>query len=181
METYDALLDAAENVVIEKGSANLTLELVAKKAKVSKGGLLYHFPSKKALIQAMIHRMIERFDKKMEKQMEKDMRGPGKWVRAYIQSSIEPTGIGKKDLAAAGLLAAIATDPQLLEPLYQRYNIWRKKIADDQILVEDAWILTLAVDGLWLSDLMGFQAPKGKIRKRILQRMIDLSLTEPKS
>ena len=42
-----AILEAAERVVTEAGAAHLTLDAVAGKAGVSKGGLLYHFPSKK--------------------------------------------------------------------------------------------------------------------------------------
>ena len=39
-----------------KGVAKLTLEAVAKEAGVSKGGLLYHFSNKEALIEGMIVR-----------------------------------------------------------------------------------------------------------------------------
>src|SRR5690242_2095382 len=42
----DRILEAAERVVAEIGAARLTLDVVAQAAGVSKGGLLYHFPSK---------------------------------------------------------------------------------------------------------------------------------------
>ena len=41
----ERILDAAESVVIEQGVTGMTLDAVAARAKVSKGGLLYHFPS----------------------------------------------------------------------------------------------------------------------------------------
>ena len=41
------------------GSGRLTLEAVAERAGLSKGGLLYNFPNKEALLQAMIQRMID--------------------------------------------------------------------------------------------------------------------------
>src|SRR3712207_9422759 len=43
-------LEAAERVVARDGVARLSLDAVAGNADVSKGGLLYHFPNKDALI-----------------------------------------------------------------------------------------------------------------------------------
>jgi AcrR family transcriptional regulator len=53
----DAVLDAFEELLIGVGERAATLEAVAKQAGVSKGGLLYHFPNKEALIAAMLERL----------------------------------------------------------------------------------------------------------------------------
>ncbi len=60
----DRLLDSAEQLVATIGGANLTLEAVAEKAGVSKGGLLYHYRSKEALLLALVHRHLERTDQR---------------------------------------------------------------------------------------------------------------------
>jgi AcrR family transcriptional regulator len=39
------ILDAASKIVNQRGIFNLTLEAVAEEAGISKGGLLYHYPS----------------------------------------------------------------------------------------------------------------------------------------
>src|SRR5687767_14471935 len=44
----ERILEAAERVVGDVGAARMTLEGVAQAAGVSKGGLLYHFPTKEA-------------------------------------------------------------------------------------------------------------------------------------
>jgi AcrR family transcriptional regulator len=44
--TRDRLLDAFEGLLIAHGPRAATLDAVAAAAEVSKGGLLYHFPSK---------------------------------------------------------------------------------------------------------------------------------------
>lgn len=49
-----SILNAAADIVKEEGVAKLTLEAVAKKAGLSKGGLLYHYSSKEALIKGMV-------------------------------------------------------------------------------------------------------------------------------
>ncbi len=57
-----ALLDAAERVVLRAGAGQLTMDAVAAEAGVSKGGVLYAFPSKDALIDAMFTRVFAAFD-----------------------------------------------------------------------------------------------------------------------
>jgi AcrR family transcriptional regulator len=60
MQTKERILEAATNVVARDGSNKLTLEAVAAEAGVSKGGLLYHFPSKRALLEGMLEVMLQR-------------------------------------------------------------------------------------------------------------------------
>ncbi|WP_114948026.1 TetR/AcrR family transcriptional regulator [Microvirga calopogonii] len=55
----EKILDAAAELVSEIGSGRLTLEAVAERAGLSKGGLLYNFPTKDALLQAMIQRLVD--------------------------------------------------------------------------------------------------------------------------
>lgn len=52
----ERILDAASELVRELGAARLTLDAVAERAKLSKGGLLYNFPNKDALLLAMLGR-----------------------------------------------------------------------------------------------------------------------------
>ncbi|WP_084500687.1 SMR family transporter [Halalkalibacillus halophilus] len=64
------ILDAASRVVVREGVDRLTLETVAKEAGVSKGGLLYHYSTKDALIMAMNVYVIERFREKIDSRVE---------------------------------------------------------------------------------------------------------------
>ena len=52
-DTKTAILEAAGRVVLARSVAGLTLEAVAAETKLSKGGLLYHFATKEALLAAM--------------------------------------------------------------------------------------------------------------------------------
>ena len=56
--TQISILNAACQIILERGAEALTIEAVAQKAGISKGGLLYHFPSKNKLIEGMINRLI---------------------------------------------------------------------------------------------------------------------------
>ena len=52
------ILDTYVDLLIHTGERAATLDAVATAAKVSKGGLLYHFSSKKALLEALVERTV---------------------------------------------------------------------------------------------------------------------------
>lgn len=52
------ILDTYVDLLIRTGERAATLDAVATAAKVSKGGLLYHFSSKKALLEALAERTL---------------------------------------------------------------------------------------------------------------------------
>ncbi|OFQ29758.1 TetR/AcrR family transcriptional regulator [Rothia sp. HMSC072E10] len=52
------ILDTYVDLLIRSGERAATLDAVATAAKVSKGGLLYHFSSKKALLEALAERTL---------------------------------------------------------------------------------------------------------------------------
>ena len=56
----ERVLDAFEDSLINVGDAASTLETVAEQAGLTKGGLLYHFRSRSALVAGMVDRFDER-------------------------------------------------------------------------------------------------------------------------
>jgi AcrR family transcriptional regulator len=172
---YDDLLDAAEVIVRRDGSAKLTLDAVAAEAGVSKGGLLYHFPSKEALISALVERMIASYVGAQESAVERDQREPGSWTRAYVRVTAGSGSRSEHDATSAALLAAITADPSLIDPLRERYAQWRARIDADGLDPDLATILSLAADGLWLADLLNLAPLAGAKRKRVVKRMLEMA------
>lgn len=72
MSTRDQILDAFEELIIEQGERAATLSKVAESAGVSKGGLLYHFGSKDALVEGLAVRFRECMDDEMNRLPELD-------------------------------------------------------------------------------------------------------------
>jgi AcrR family transcriptional regulator len=60
--TRRALLDAAARSVVTHG-AGVRLDVVAREAGVSKGGLMHHFRSKDDLMAALADDLFDRFDR----------------------------------------------------------------------------------------------------------------------
>ena len=172
---YDDMLDAAEVIVHRDGSARLTLDAVAAEAGVSKGGLLYHFPGKEALVSAMVERMLGSFDAAQAHVLAADPSPPGAWTRAYVRVTAGSGHPSDHDTTAAALLAAIAGNPSLVEPLRVRYTQWRKDAVHDGIEPELATIVSLAADGLWFADLLGLAPLKGAQRQRVVARLLEMA------
>ncbi|MFC4252804.1 TetR family transcriptional regulator [Sinimarinibacterium flocculans] len=55
-ETRDSLLDAAEQVFLERGYARSTLEAIARRAGATRGAIYWHFRDKADVLDAMVTR-----------------------------------------------------------------------------------------------------------------------------
>jgi AcrR family transcriptional regulator len=162
-DTKTRILEAAARVVQNSGATHMTLEEVAAEAKVSKGGLLYHFPSKEALIKGLIEEFIAPFDQFLDGQRDTT---PGSFTRAYLQSAL------LFDAApSAGILSAIANDSTLLAPIHDAYARWQFRLEHDGIDPDLATMVRLVADGLWFSSLIGAPALDQSVVKRILAQL----------
>ena len=138
----EQLLKAAATIVRRDGADALTLDAVAAEASVSKGGLLYHFDSKEALVAAMVELLVEGFDAVLPPQ---GGGSAGEFSRSYLAATAD-TDEASLSLSA-GLLAAVAIAPETLEPLRARYRTWNKRLRDDGIDEVDALINQFATAG----------------------------------
>lgn len=172
----DALLDAARRIVARDGASKLTLDHVAREAGVSKGGLLHHFPSKDALIRGMIDDDLGRVQARMERHA--DGR-PGAFLRAYVRDTLPaPDAVSSQQAVEGALLAAVAENPALLEPLRDVTRQWQHKAEADGLDPVLASIVRMAADGLYFNELFDLGRPTGDLRERFLARLLDMAAPE---
>jgi AcrR family transcriptional regulator len=170
------ILDAAAAIILDKGVQCLTLDLVAARAEVSKGGLLYHFKGKDQLIAELLRHTFELFEANVEKQAEQDNR-PGAWLRGYILASFPTEGQQNVNAAAtaASLIASLGQLPYL-SAIYAEYaSRWQRKLQNDHVDPDLAMLVRMAVDGLWMSEGMKLDNLDEKQKQRILQRLLRLT------
>ncbi len=187
-ETRARILDAAERIVLERGVAALTLDGVAESSGLSKGGLIYHFPSKDALITAMLGRLIEGVEQRIADHCAGDP-DPGAWTRGYVLGcqpvadsgphrppppGAEP-GPDRLKLLGAALLAAVAANLSLLAPLHERLPEWMAHQRADGIDALTATVVRLAADGLWMNDLFGIEAVPAEERPAVIERLLEMT------
>lgn len=84
MNTRDEILNAFEELIIEQGERSATISGVAAAAGVSKGGLLYHFGSKDALVAGLADRFNEQVEAEVDRLREID--DP---VEVFLRESLE--------------------------------------------------------------------------------------------
>jgi AcrR family transcriptional regulator len=170
-----SLLRAAAALVSERGYSALTLDAVGAAVGVSKGGVLYHFPTKEALVAALLEELTAGFEADQSAAHEADPTGPGAWTRAYLGASAAPPRDESAQVASVALLAAVGYDPSLLEPLQDRYARWVERLDGDGLPGVDAHVVRLAADGLWAADLFGLAPPGEALRARIHSRLRELA------
>jgi AcrR family transcriptional regulator len=160
-DTRSRLIAAAAAVIRRDGAQALTLDAVAAEAGVSKGGLLYHFKSKRQLLDGLVERWLDEFQEDI------DAAGdtfPSGYVRASDGAKAEE----------AGLLAALVADPAVLAVVRDRYATWQDRVATEGGDPVEATVARLAADGLWLADLLGMAAPQGELREKVMARLLEL-------
>ena len=172
--TRETLLDAAEAVVLASGAVHLTLDAVAERAGVSKGGLLYNFRSKDALLQAMVDRNMHRLRQDHAAALAGHPASPGGELKAFARMAAQRTLCSEKRLGGA-LLAASAQDPRLLEPVH-RFHRWRLEMVDnaarDGLPFERTALASLALDGLCMLEMLGLSPYTDEQRRRILDELV---------
>ena len=167
----EVLLNAAERVAIRLGAAHLTLDAVAKEAKVGKGGLIYHFPSKKALFEAMLARAIGIYSQSAQAN-QIDSSNRGDYAQAYIRHL---TSLGKRFEQLSTIIISIAVnDPELLQPLQKQSVAVYKNLAQDKT-GDRAVVAILAVHGLFLMERLGIGPLKDKRRAQVIQALCEFA------
>ncbi len=171
--TRHDLLQSAGKIILEQGSSSLTLDSVAQAAGVSKGGLLYHFPNKQALVEALCDHLLSDFDHDLEQRIAADPnQDSGTWLRAFVRATFDPDQPHLDNSMA--ILAALATDPGLLEPVRRRFQHWQDRL-ETTTDPTTSTIIRLAADGLWFADLLGFHVLTDHRRATVRDALIHLT------
>src|SRR5919202_4211320 len=152
------ILDAAETIVRRGGVAALTLEAAAREAGVSKGGLLYHYASKEALLTGLLNRLAEFVAADFEAAVAAQPPGPGRVARAMLEWALglpQAEAEERCDRAAAAFLAAFHHDPALLDPMRRIIARMREAVAADGLPPGHGMAIMAAGDGLFMARIFG--------------------------
>lgn len=159
-DTANRVLDAAEHIVQARGVPALTLDAAARAAGVSKGGLLYHFGSKEALLQALMLRLSAHIRYSFEAVRAGVPAGPGQVARSLLAWQFD-SGCAtdeRTDRAAAVFLAAHHHDPALLDPMRAVFAEIRAALLDDGLPPGRGLAIMAACDGLFMAHLFRMYA-----------------------
>ena len=175
-DSYEKLLDAAEEIVFEVGASHVTLDAVAKKAGMSKGGLIYNFPTKEHLLQAMLTRFTQQGQDAMEREKEKLPAQPGRDIKAYLLALLNRN---PRDMQiGAGFVAAVAHDPQMIKPAKDACKETLDAIISGPHETRMK-VLALAAHGILFMELLAMFPFDAKEKQEIIAELLRMVDEEP--
>ena len=167
-DTRAEIIEKALEVAAELGASGFTLDAVAARTSVSKGALLHHFPSKIALLEGMVDHLGRMHRDTILAEAARDPEPYGRNARAYLRATVNEPVTPQDVSIGRVIMAACAIDPTLA----QRWNGWIDKVKvddpSDPVGADDALMLRLIADGLWMSDLFGTHAVSPEQRQALL-------------
>jgi len=145
----DRILDAFEDLLAEQSERAATLEAVAARAGVSKGGLLYHFASKDALVDGV----LERFAADLAQDIEHMRAAPDGPVSYFLRTSIPSDNRLERVIVAIARLAQ-ASDARASDALADAQRLWLSEL---EAVVGDRMVartIMLIGDGMYYNSAL---------------------------
>ena len=149
----EKILVAAADIARDVGPANLSLDAVAARAGVSKGGLLYHFPAKVHLLEALIEEHTRTFQNALDRNCAALGSGPCALLKSYLEVFVAEQ---EQHLPPpSGVLAAMVQNPELLVPIQRFKRDMLDRLKADSPDPATALTVFLALEGLRSLELFG--------------------------
>ncbi|QNB08641.1 TetR/AcrR family transcriptional regulator [Herbaspirillum frisingense] len=149
----EKVLDAAEAVIIDSDGRSFTLDAVAERAGISKGGLVYTFGTKDELIHAALEREVGRFREAVRQRLGDRPLKAAELVLAHIDEALNEDYASTKK--AAFLVTALVHAPDMLEPVKELYRSLFEPLTEALLGANEIRRSLLAVEGAFLLQGLG--------------------------
>ena len=168
----DRILDAAEVVIRESGGRSFTLDAVAARAGISKGGLVYSFATKDDLVHAALEREMARFREAVHRRVGGGPTEPIELVLAHIEEALDEDDVSTQK--AAFLITAVVHAPDMLEPVRSYYRELLDPLRSEGGDMHEVRHALLAVEGIFLLRGLGFVEVSADEQKSVLRHARDI-------
>lgn len=166
--TRAEIIDMAIEVAADQGAMGLTMDAVVARLPFSKGALLHHFPSKLALLEGVIDHLAGQMTAQVLEEAARDPNPYGRNARAYLRATVNDPVTERDVSIGRAALVACAVEPGLIV----RWRAAMRALAEDDPVdpagKDDALMLRLIADGLWMTDLFGTHEVSPEQRKALL-------------
>ncbi len=159
ISSRDHILDIASLIASDHGASRITIDAVAKRAGVSKGGVMYHFNSKDELLAALVDRVTQITLSRLAESEIRYANQAFPELHALICDGLRDDP--SERALMAGLLGAVANNPSLGKPAADTYHKVYQRLGSLSAVAPNAVVIALALDGLLflrLLNLMEFDA-----------------------
>ena len=148
-----AILDAALDLIAEVGANHVTLDAVAARAGISKGGLLYNFPTKQALLVGLVEAAMADALALLDSAERLDGQSFPAVIQSLFDARLSKMCEAKQNRATHGMLAAMAEEPALLAPVRRFQSAMWERVKASAADAQGLWLLWLAAEGLIFGQL----------------------------
>ncbi|MES5098852.1 TetR/AcrR family transcriptional regulator [Agrobacterium sp. BA1120] len=170
------LMDCTARLAAEQGFSAVSVQAVASAAGVTKGGLFHHFASKQALLEAVLGDLLAKLDDDIDALISQDCEDYGCFTRAYVNAFFDDQG--RESYAQwSAISVALISEPSLRQ-LWESWfsgRLTRHKKTDDHLNLE---LVRLAIDGLWLADLVSEKGHAGGNRSALHKQLLKAAQKE---
>lgn len=163
------ILDAARRIVARDGGGRLTIEAVAAEVGMSKGGVLYNFPSKQALLEALLTEMVAAFERALSEARAAVGERPNATLRAILAAYAATEALDRE--VSVAILAAAAESPALLDPVRALADRLQAEVRAETSEPMLALAVLAALDGLRFQHLMRMPPADRALRAAVLKRL----------
>ncbi|WP_027038949.1 TetR/AcrR family transcriptional regulator [Mesorhizobium ciceri] len=167
----EKILAAAADVARESGPGSLSLDAVASRAGVSKGGLLYNFPTKAKLMQGLVEGYLREFEHALEAARTNDTdENP---LAVYIRLSANDCE--EKQQSASWIFSAIAEDPDFMMPIKTFKRQLFERLKGETPDLKSLLICYLAIEGLRSMNLFDSDVLSKDERELLVSSLLDIA------
>ena len=172
-ETRRALLDAAGTALRLRG-ISASLDDIARQAGVSKGGLLYHFPTKDALVRTLAQDILDTYRAEVLAALDPADTGPGRLTRAYVRASLDTSYDEVAVRENIALIAQLISIPEIAGLARADAERWDRELREDGLPDDVVTLVVAAADGASTAPLWGVGIDVAAAR-RLERRLLDLT------
>lgn len=144
------ILEAALAVLRRAGAQSLTIDAVAEESGFSKGGVLYNFSTKDALIRGMVVYLVRQFEGEIAVARERNAQSMSPTLSAMVDVT-EGWLRDNRDVARA-LMAAKVDQPELVQPFVEAKERTKAAIEAEIEDLGKAWVIWACLEGLHFSE-----------------------------
>lgn len=168
------LLAVVRDLLVHEGPHAVTLDAVARRANVTKGGLQHHFRSKQALLDALSEQLFEEFAQSYEKALQREAETPGRHARAYIRTCFDDRAdCNRVDTQRAiGLLAL--TSPACRDRWHATMKTALAADGQDPNTANLLLACRLAGDGFWFAQMLDVYELDAQRKQDLLELLLKL-------
>ncbi|RWI28266.1 MAG: TetR/AcrR family transcriptional regulator [Mesorhizobium sp.] len=168
----DRILAAAADVARESGPGSLSLDAVASRAGVSKGGLLYNFPTKAKLMQALVEDYLRAFEQALDAARTAGVGGESP-LATYIKLSADHAAESKP--SASWIFSAIAEDPEFLTPIKAFRRQVFERLKGETPDLKALLVCYLAIEGLRSMNLFDSDVLSQDERRLLVSSLLEIA------